>query len=83
MYSSSLKRVVLLVLQLSFSKNVAHFQTILRPPKTGAPSSAGLAGPIIMPLAQSLKAEELLRVIYTLVKEMSHPKPQIYPHFGP
>ena len=31
-YISSLKRVLLLVLQLSFPKNVPHFRAILRPP---------------------------------------------------
>ena len=49
-YISSLKRVLLLVLQLSFPKNVPHFRAILRPPKTAPPCSAGSAGPIVTPL---------------------------------
>ena len=47
---SSLKRVLLLVLQLSFPKNVPHFRTILRPPEMAPPCSAGSAGPIVTPL---------------------------------
>ena len=50
MYISSLKRVLLLVLQLSFRKNVPHFRAILRPPETAPPCSAGSAGPIVTPL---------------------------------
>ena len=50
-YISSLKRVLLLVLQLSFPKNVPHFPAILRPPETAPPCSAGSAGPIVTPLS--------------------------------
>ena len=50
MYISSLKRVLLLVLQLSFSKNVPYFRAILRTPETAPPCSAGSAGPIVTPL---------------------------------
>ena len=52
MYISSLKRVLLLVLQLSFPKNVPHFRAILRPPETAPPCSAGSAGPIVTPLGK-------------------------------
>ena len=51
-YISSLKRVLLLVLQLSFPKNVPHFRAILHapPPWNGASCCAGSAGPIVTPL---------------------------------
>ena len=51
---SSLKRVLLLVLQLSFPKNFPHFRAILRPPETAPPCSAGSAGPIVTPLVMDL-----------------------------
>ena len=44
MYISSLKRLLLLVLQLSFPKNVPHFRAILRPPETAPPAVQGQQG---------------------------------------
>ena len=44
-----LKRVLLLVLQLSIPKNVPHFRAILRLPAMAPPCSAGSAGPIVTP----------------------------------
>ena len=53
MYNSNLKRVLLLVLQLSFPKDVTRFRAILRPLETAPPCSAGSAGPIVTPLPPS------------------------------
>ena len=50
MYIFSLKCILLLVLQLSFPKNVPHFQAILRPLETAPPCSAGSAGSVVTPL---------------------------------